>query len=178
MTAGIRAFVPNSEVPSDYEFGAFADGGDAFARENLQAPTGAATYTGRSIGVSYVKDRGEAGPFGANVALTASFGNAEEPGSISGTVSDIVTRSGSLAATLNPGSASIGSSDSGFFTGGTGLTFEGRTYAGRRGGQFFGNVTSTDAPSSVARTFGAATSEGTGSGSLVGAFGAERQTDQ
>ena len=47
------------------------------------------------------------------------------------------------------------------------------------GGQFFDNGADTDHPASVAGTFGATTGEagGTGAGSLVGAFGAERQTD-
>ena len=181
LAAGIWAFVPDSGAPADYEFGAFADGGDPFEQGNLLALTGTATYNGRAVGVFYANapDGDEAGPFGADVALTADFGGASEPGSIQGTVSNVVTQAGSLGATLNLGSAPIGGSDSGFFTGATSMDFEERTYTGQWGGQFFGNGTTADAPpSAVAGTFGATTSDGTSTGSLVGAFGAERLVDQ
>ena len=175
LAAGIWAFVPNSEQSDDYEFGAFADG-VSFLGENLQALTGDATYTGEAVGVYYsqLPNDGEASPFGADVNLTASFGDANVLGSISGTISGVETESGSpLGATLTLGTALIGDSDSGFFTGNTSMTFGGRSYGGRWGGQFFGS-SATDTPSFVAGTFGATTGEGGATGSLVGAFGAER----
>ena len=181
LAAGIWAFIPDSEAQDDYEFGAFADGGDPFDDDNLQALTGTARYEGQAIGVYYVSsssspndDEGDAGPFTAGVALTADFGGADALGSISGTVSDVETSGGSLEATLTLGTASIGDSNGGFFVGDTAMAFGGRTYAGRWGGQFFGNGAATDAPASVAGTFGATTSEAGATGSLVGAFGAER----
>ena len=181
LAAGIWAFIPDSEVPGDYEFGAFADGGDPFDDDNLQALTGTARYEGQAIGVYYVSstsspsdEEGDAGPFTADVALMAEFGSADALGSISGTVSDVETSGGSLEATLTLGTASIGDSNGGFFAGDTAMAFGGRTYAGRWGGQFFGNGAATDAPASVAGTFGATTSEAGATGSLVGAFGAER----
>ncbi len=183
LAAGIWAFVPDSEALGDYEFGAFADGGAPLTDANLQALqalTGTARYGGQAVGVyySFSADESEAGPFTADVALEANFSTAEALGSISGTVSDVETQDGTaIDATLALGSADIGSSNAGFFTGATSMTFGGRTYAGRWGGQFFDHGADTDAPASVAGTFGATTSEagGTGTGSLVGAFGAERQ---
>ena len=178
LAAGIWAFVPDGEALGDYEFGAFADGGDPFDDDNLQALTGAAQYAGQAVGVYYAfsADESEAGSFTADVALTADFGGADALGSISGTVGDVETEGGSsIGATLTLGSAPIGNSNGGFFTGATSMTFDGRTYAGRWGGQFFDDgAAATDAPASVGGTFGAATSEAGGTGSLVGAFGAER----
>ena len=178
LAAGVWAFVPDSREPGDYEFGAFADGGNPFPQGNLEALTGPATYDGQAFGAYYADspDRSEAGPFSARVSLRADFGNANALGSISGTVSGVETSSGRLDATLNLDSANIGNADSGFFTGATSMTFEERTYAGRWGGQFFGS--GTGAPSLVAGTFGAATSADGATGSLVGAFGAERQGEQ
>ena len=175
LAAGIWAFIPDSKVLGDYEFGAFADGGDPF-NGNLQALTGTARYGGQAVGVYYASsaDGSEAGPFTADVALTANFGAA---GSISGDVRNIETEGGTeIDATLALGSADIGSSNGGFFTGNTSMTFGGRTYTGAWGGQFFDDgADPTDHPASVAGTFGATTSEAGGTGSLVGAFGAERQ---
>lgn len=117
-------------------------------------------------------DDGEASPFGADVNLTASFGDANVLGSISGTISGVETERGSpLDARLTLGVAEIGASN--FFTGETSMTFEGRSYGGQWGGQFFGS-SATDAPSFVAGTFGATTGGDSATGSLVGAFGAER----
>ena len=180
LAAGIWTFVPDSEEPGDYEFGAFADGGDPFEQRNLQALTGTAEYEGQAVGVYYAfstsTDESEAGPFTADVALEANFDTAAALGSISGTVSDVETQDGTaIGATLNLGSANIGSSNAGFFTGSTNMTFGGRTYAGSWGGQFFDNGAATDYPASVAGTFGATVREAGGTGSLVGAFGAERQ---
>ena len=181
LAAGIWTFVPDSEEPGDYEFGAFADGGDPFEQDNLQALTGTAEYEGQAVGVYYAfstsTDESEAGPFTADVALTANFSTAEALGSISGTVSDVETQDGTaIDATLALRSADIGSSNGGFFTGDTSMTFGGRTYAGSWGGQFFDDgAADTDPPASVAGTFGATVREAGGTGSLVGAFGAERQ---
>ena len=178
LAAGVWAFVPDSGESEDYEFGAFADGSNPFPQGNLEALTGPATYDGRAFGAYYADspDRSEAGPFSARVSLRADFGDANALGSISGTVSGVETSSGPLDATLNLDSANIGIADSGFFTGATSMTFEQRTYAGQWGGQFFGS--GTGAPSLVAGTFGAATSADGATGSLVGAFGAERQGEQ
>ena len=180
LAAGIWAFVPDSsEALDDYEFGAFADGNDPFDLANLQALTGTAEYVGQAVGVYYSlsTDGSEAGPFTADVALVADFDAANTThGSISGTVRNVETEGGSpIGATLALEPAAIGSSEGGFFTGSTSMTFDGRDYAGDWGGQFFGDgAAPTDAPASVAGTFGATTSENGGTGSLVGAFGAER----
>lgn len=178
LAAGVWAFVPSSGEIEDYEFGAFADGGNPFPQENLLALAGTATYDGRAFGVYYADrpDGNEAGPFGASVSLTADFGDADALGTISGTVSDVVTSDGPLSATLALGNADIGGANSGFFSGATSMTLEERTYSGQWGGQFFG--VGPGAPSSVAGTFGAATSADGATGSLVGAFSADRQDEQ
>ena len=183
LAAGIWAFVPDSsEALDDYEFGAFADGNDPFDPADLQALTGTAEYEGQAVGVYYSlsTDGSEAGPFTADVALVADFDAANTThGSISGTVRNVETEGGSpIGATLALETAAIGSSEGGFFTGSTSMTFDGRDYAGDWGGQFFGDgAAPTDHPASVAGTFGATASEAGGTGSLVGAFGAERPTD-
>ena len=184
LAAGIWAFIPDSsEEPGDYEFGAFADGNDPFENGNLRALTGDAQYAGQAVGVyySFSANEGEAGPFTADVALTANFDAADTThGSISGTVSNVETEGGSpIGAMLALESADIGNSNAGFFTGRTSMAFGGRTYTGRWGGQFFDNgAAPTDHPDSVAGTFGATTNEAGGTGSLVGAFGAERSDEQ
>ena len=72
------------------------------------------------------------------------------------------------------GSADIGSSNSGFFTGDTSMTFDGSDFSGKWGGQFYGNgADPTDAPGSVAGTFGGATADGTEG--FLGTFGAYKQ---
>lgn len=181
LTAGIWAFVPTdgNALPS-YEFGAFADGGDLFEQRNLQALTGTASYGGRAFGVYYSispdNNTSDAGPFGGTVGLVADFGDAGELGTISGSVTDIVTPEGPVVGVeLALVGASIGSANGGFFTGDTRMTRGGRTYEGRWGGQFYDDgATAGEAPGSVAGTFGAGIQQGNQAGALVGAFVAER----
>ena len=66
-----------------------------------------------------------------------------------------------LPTELTLGSAPIGSSHSGFFKGNTSMTFDGSTFAGKWGGQFYGNDKPHGVPGSTAGTFGAATADGT-----------------
>ena len=179
LTAGIWAFVPTDDIETGREFGAFADGGDLFKRDSLQALTGRARYGGRAFGVYYSispdNNTSDAGPFGGTVGLVADFRDAGELGTISGSVTEIVTPEGPVVGVeLALVRASIGSGDGGFFTGDTRMTRGGRTYEGRWGGQFFDNGAAGEAPGSVAGTFGAGIQQGNQAGALVGAFVAER----
>ena len=182
LTAGIWAFVPtDGNALTRYEFGAFADGGDLFEQDDLQALTGTARYGGRAFGVYYsISSDGEsdAGPFGGAISLTAEFGTGGELGTVSGRVTDIVIERGESVpgAELALGDADIGSANGGFFTGATSMTLGGRAYEGRWGGQFYDDGDDGAPPGSVAGTFGASITEGDQAGALVGAYAADRQT--
>lgn len=178
MAAGIWGFIPESQNIRDFEFGAFADGGDPFEQNNLQALTGNAIYRGEAYGVYYSRstDGEDSDLFNANVELTADFGDATGRGTVSGRIFDVRDTDGD-AIEGNPqvtlGAASIGDANSGFFTGDSSLQLQGRSYAGKWGGQFLGNrVAALASPSKVAGTFGVAASGQDGVGGLVGAFGA------
>ena len=181
MAAGVWAFIPDSQNIDDSEFGAFADGGDPFEQDNLQALTGNASYQGEAYGVYYYRttDGEDSSLFNADVTLTADFGDAAGLGTVSGLISNVTETDGE-AIPGNPqvilGPASIGAANSGFFTGDTSMVFNDRPYAGKWGGQFLGNGAAAipDSPSKVAGTFGAAASEQDAVGGLVGAFGASR----
>ena len=178
LTAGIWAFVPtDGNALTSYEFGAFADGGDLF-EQDVQALAGSASYDGRAFGVYYsISSDGESddGPFGGSLSLTAEFGTAAQLGTISGSVTGIVTEGGEEVpgAVLTLENADIGSTNGGFFTGDTSMRLGGQTYGGRWGGQFYDGAAG-EHPGSVAGTFGASTGADNEAGALVGAFVAER----
>lgn len=181
MAAGIWGFIPDSQNISEFEFGAFADGGDPFEQSNLQALTGNAIYRGEAYGVYYSRsgaDAEDSDLFNANVELTAGFGDAAGLGTVSGRILNVRNTDNGEAVPGSPqvtlGAANIGAANSGFFTGGSRMTFEGRSYAGRWGGQFLGNGAATDSPSKVVGTFGVAASGQDAVGGLVGAFGGSR----
>lgn len=181
MAAGIWGFIPNSQNANEFEFGAFADGGDPFVQSNLQALAGTASYRGEAYGVYYSRsgtDAEDSDLFNAAVELTADFGDAAGLGSVRGRIHNVRDMDGD-AIPGNPqvtlGAADIGGANSGFFTGDTSLEFEGRSYAGKWGGQFLGNGAVPDSPSKVAGTFGVAASGQDEVGGLVGAFGASRR---
>ena len=141
--------------------------------------TGTATYSAQdgATGVYADAEEGRNYFFDADVTLTANFGNGSELGTISGRIHnfdvDGLTVTGNPELTLD--SADIGSSNSGFFTGDTRMdVVGGSNFTGKWGGQFYGNgANPTDAPGSVAGTFGAATADG--SESFLGAYGAYKQ---
>ena len=181
LAGGIWVYLPDdvSDV-GDVSFGAFANGGDPFPQDNVAGLTGTATYQGDAAGV-YMDSRPEGGGpslFNARTTLTADFGDGATLGTIGGTVHTVTEEDGTPfpGLTLTLGSANIGDSGSGFFTGNTSMTYGddgGRTFSGRWGGQFFGaGAAATDAPASVVGTFGAATDQGDG---FVGAYVANRE---
>ena len=111
--------------------------------------------------------------FDADVTLIADFDEASNLGTIGGHIGNVSVDDELVEGdpTLNLGSADIGRTDSGFFTGDTDMVYEEENYTGKWGGQFFGNDGS-DPPGSVAGTFGAATSDG--ANSVLGVYGAAR----
>lgn len=180
MAAGIWGFIPDSRNTNDFEFGAFADGGDPFEQGDLQALTGNASYRGEAYGVYYSSSDGEedSSLFNADAELTANFGDAAGLGSVSGRIFNVRGMDGDAVAgtpQVTLGEASIGDDNSGFFTGDTSMAFGGRSYAGKWGGQFLGNAAIPASPSKVAGTFGVAASEQDAVGGLVGAFGASHR---
>ena len=179
LAGGIWVRVPaDATSVADYEFGAFVDGNDPFEQSNLAGLTGEATYSGDATAVYSVVSTGRNYFPDAKASLTARFGDGDALGTIEGRIHDI-TGEGPASdsydgVVVNLGSAAIGASDSGFFTGDTSTTGTDSEFTGKWGGQFYGNgAAPTDPPGSVAGTFGAATADG--GESFVGVFGADRQ---
>ena len=174
LAGGFWLYLPDDAHSSnDYEYGAYISGNDPFQQNNLAGVAGTVQYSGSSTGYFYSPVEEDALFLDADVTLTAEFGNGSELGTISGRIHnfeiDDLTVTGNPEVTL--GSADIGSSNSGFFTGDTSMTFDGSDFSGKWGGQFYGNgADPTDAPGSVAGTFGGASADGTEG--FVGIFGA------
>lgn len=191
LATGIWALTPNDGAANKYRFGVFADGGDVFSTAGVAGLTGSATYTGRAGGVwSTVSGTARSNAFfEADVALTADFDATElnglphfAHGVVSGRVHNFATDAAIPGAPeLTLAGAAIGMTGyaGGGHRGSTSMTFDGATWTGTWGGQFFGNpaagATGAAAlPGSVAGTFGAATGSGDSVRSFVGAFGAHR----
>ena len=113
--------------------------------------------------------------FDADVTLTADFDDSTSLGKIGGHIDNFSVDDEFIKSDptlMNLGSAEI--TDSGFFKGATDMDYEGEKYAGKWGGQFFGNDSSNPpGPGSVAGTFGA-TSDG--ANSFLGVYGAGSPT--
>ena len=175
----------NLAVYRETEFGVFVDGNDPFSQEKIGILTGTASYGGLAFAVYLdtntdpVTGVGKDDELLADVNLTANF----ERGTIGGWLSNFRSSSDgrwtyptSLTAfptSLTLKDASIGDSHSGFFTGDTSMTFDGSRFAGKWGGQFYGNSETDGMPGSAAGTYGAATQDG--SKSILGAFGAYKE---
>ena len=91
MAFGYWLYVPDDVTDAaDYDFGAFASGGDPFEASNLVGLTGSTTYAGSATGAFYV-NKSSAHPihgrFYASVSLTADFRDGTETGTVTGTVS-------------------------------------------------------------------------------------------
>ena len=182
-------------------FGVFADGGDVVNDQmRLWQLAGTATYAGVAHGVfsHYAAAEGNEGDenhvlFQGSASLTADFGAARAVdhmddaivGTVSGSIYNMKSGSAPGAAHYVPGLPTITLGDAsvdptgyrrGSFRGATSMTYNGATYSGRWGGQFFGNpaagATGADAhPSSAAGTFGVTAGEGS---SFVGTFEVKR----
>ena len=176
LAGGVWLIVPdNRSSGADYEFGAFGDGSDPFLQSNLTGLTGRAIYDGDATGI-YSETAGgspEIGYFDADVRLTADFGNANALGTISGSITGFEVDNEPITGTLNLGSASIGTADSGFFRGPVTGSSDGRQYTGSWGGAFFGNDEADGRPGSVGGTFGGHSTDD--AATFVGVFGAYKQ---
>ena len=176
LAGGIWVFAPDTATSlADYEFGAFVDGNDPFTSTNVMPLTDTATYEGDATGVYSDRTAGRNYFVDALASLTANFGTNSGLGTISGTIHTIeedgVPITGNPVVTL--GAANLTNANHGFFNGNTSMTFDGDTYTGKWGGQFYGNGESDGQPGSVAGTFGGATAND--DYSFVGVFGAYKQ---
>ena len=174
----------------EIEYGFFVNGNDAFEQANIAPITRSATYEGDAFAI-YVDTNvnpatnvGKESFLQADVTLTANFGDGSENGTVRRRPAELPAYGPGLArheigeltaypAALTLKSARIGDSHSGFFAGDTAMTFDGSSFAGKWGGQFYGNGETDGRPGSTAGTFGAATSDG--SKTVLGAFGAYKQ---
>ena len=175
LAGGIWVRVPaDAASVADYEFGVFVDGNDPFRQANLAGLTGTARYSRVEGATATYSDR-EAGRnyfVHADVTLTADFGDAGGLGSIGGTLSNFIGEDLDLSAyagaVITLGTASIGSADSGFFTGDTSSRGTDGAFTGKWGGRFYGNGAAGARPGHVGGTFGGATADG--SEAFVGGF--------
>ncbi len=187
---------------NEIEYGVFVNGSDPFTQANIQSLTGTATYSGDAFALYidknlyavqrpadlsaedyYPTHMGKDTVLTADVTLTANFGTGSEYGTVSGAISNFATDDPctpacptdltTLPTTLALQSASIGDGHSGFFTGSTSMDFDGSSFTGKWGGQFYGNGEADGNPGSTAGTFGAATGDGTKA--IIGVFGAHKQ---
>ena len=186
LAYGLWVYVPTAGDP---EIGVFMDSneGARFNQTNLVTLAGNATYTGVAGGIysDLADGDGEVSSLTGDVALTAAFGIASDPGTIRGTISrlrdihdnvyeDSVIILGGTSRT--DGASIVADVPGGFFTGNT--FFEADTgdgsesFTGRWGGQFFVNgAEAADHPENVAGTFGLANGDNTQS--FLGVFLAE-----
>ena len=179
LAGGIWVYVPDEATSVvDFTFGAFVHGEDPYTQTNLIGLTGQYTYTGDAIGVYSVLAEERNYFFDADVTLTADFEDNSTLGKIEGHIDNVSVDDELVEGdpTLNLGSANIVGPDSGFFKGATEMMYEGESYTGKWGGQFFGNDDSNPPgpPGSVAGTFGAATIDG--ANSVLGVYGAGSPT--
>ena len=173
-----------AELMTEMEYGAFANGGDPFEQNNIQTLTGTATYSGEATGAYIDVGNEKRGDLTAAVKLTADFGTNAQLGTISGRVHNferifdnplapgrMTDAEFAQLGDVTLGTANIGDSDSGFFTGDTSMSAAGDSLAGKWGGQFYGNgQTPQDRPGAVAGTFGATN----GQKVIIGTYGARQ----
>lgn len=176
LAGGFWLFVPDDLAhTAGYTGGAFADGSDPFRQANILGLQGTATYSGYAAGMYSLRsvEGFDLDTFEGVVNLSADFGAENGLGTISGSITDVEVDGEAIAATLNLGTAGLGSANSGFFEGQATGVAQGLTLEGRWGGQFFGNSEPDGMPSSVAGTFGGRSADNVAN--FVGAFGAHHQ---
>ena len=170
LAGGIWVYVPDVATSvDDFTFGAFVHGSDPYT-SSIVPLTGEYTYSGDATGVYSVLAEKRNYFFDADVTLKADFGTSFSFGTIGGYVNNFSVDDELVEGnpTLYLGSADIGGANPDFFTGDTDTTYDGISYTGKWGGQFFGND-GTNPPGRVGGTFGAADN---GENSLLGVFGA------
>ena len=189
LAFGTWQYVPEDITANDdYEFGAFAGGGDPFLSLDLAANlNGTATYNGSAHGMYYTGRSSKTpgvGSFDARVTLEADFGNLHtfDSGRLSGTVQNVRYDG---AAPGFPAQLTLKEADIGLWAAVPSLAMEATMHAvgvvsdgqptpawvGAWQATFYGNSANpTDHPTGVAGTFGASNDED----GMVGAFGARR----
>ena len=166
---------------SDYDYaltegywsdvGSFVTGGDLF-NDNKMPIEGEATYQGLGMIIAYENTSKyittsyiEAYWLIGDSSLSVDF----RSGIISGTISNFLggehkantdNYAQDLPGKLILNNAKIGKNHSGFFEGNLTGTFNGRSYNGLYGGQFYGNGESDGKPGTVAGTLGGISSDG------------------
>ena len=188
LAFGTWQYVPEDITANDdYEFGAFAGGGDPFLSLDLAANlNGTATYNGSAHGMYYTGRSSKTtsvGSFDARVTLEADFGNLHtfDSGRLSGTVQNVRYDGAApgFPAQLTLKEADIGlwarfhrSAEATMYA--VGVVSDGQptpAWVGAWQATFYGNSANpTDHPTGVAGTFGASNDED----GMVGAFGARR----
>ena len=189
LVFGIWQYVPEDITANDdYEFGAFAGGGDPFLSLDLAANlNGTATYNGSAHGMYYTGRSSKTtsvGSFDARVTLEADFGNLHtfDYGRLSGTVQSVRYDG---AAPGFPAQLTLKEADIGLWLlfypameetmAAAGVVSDGQptpAWVGAWQATFYGNSANpTDHPTGVAGTFGATNDT---DGGMVGAFGARR----
>ncbi|MDE0330500.1 MAG: hypothetical protein OXL41_01475 [Nitrospinae bacterium] len=165
------------EILEAMAFGVFMDGSNPLPQSAVAPLTGSAIFEGTAIMSWIATDEAQGAVLSGLVSLTADFdAGTDGLGTVGGAISDfrqeiIAISEGleSLPSVLRLETAPIGDDHSGFFTGETSMTFRGRQYGGKWGGQFYGS--GGDAmPMSAAGTFGVTTADG--NETVLGVFGA------
>ena len=190
LSLGSWLFVPESIADSsDFRFGIFAGGDDAFVGANLTGLAGTARYAGKATGMYAETVVPDIDTFSADVELMADFGSESETGMISGSVSNFELASGkpsplselllladdfgtgSGPTNISPGWPGHDGSISGGFIGGPAGSDEG--WRGGWDAKFYGNddADPTTHPTSFAGAFGA----NDGMRHIAGSFGAYKQ---
>ena len=165
------------EVLEAMAYGVFMDGTNPLPQSAVAPLSGSAIFGGTALMSWIVVDEARGALLSGSVSLTADFDAGPDGlGTIGGAISDfqqvtIATQQGlvGLPSVLSLETAPIGDDDSGFFTGETSMSFGGRQFGGRWGGQFYGSGGDA-APVSAAGTFGATTADG--NETVLGVFGA------
>ncbi len=183
LAGGLYIEMPGQGQSGSGEFGAFFNGGQPFTTSNIPTITGQARYEGDAVGIGRLSGIGatsEIIAFAGDVRLDADFGDASATGSIEGTIRNIQFAPDSDAPETLPGtltlvSTTIGSDNSGFFTGNTSYSEGAWSGSGKWGGQFYNDGAQ---PGNVGGTFGIEfdnSVDTTRSGELIGVFGANKQ---
>lgn len=166
---------------SPVSLGVAATGRDLFFGGNVPGLTGTANYEGPATGIVMNKANANTTPeldyFNARATLTADFGDATALGTVSGEITDGITKGGRTLPELTLESASIALNSTGravnFSRPTSGVTDQGVLLRGVWGGRLFSNGTSaTEHPGSMAGTFGANSADELIS--ILGAFAAHK----
>lgn len=175
LALGFWVWLPNLTDPGDVRMpyaGAAASGNDPFRAGSIVHLAGQATYLGIAAGLYAAKGLSPAFRyFTADVSLTADFDRDDIHGAVTGFMDPASNEP--IPGTLLLERDDIESNPAAFFRSRATGIVDGQYFRGEWGGQFFGNVISSDLPGSVAGVFDAAPRYDPNA-YLIGAFGAHR----